>query len=213
MSTNSTVVSPITYKLELKRLVVKEFRNYFRNISISQTMNEINCTLEYPNTAEKYPAVVVGYREKELHNAGLSHLEQDENLAAERWIFTGDVTIKIMALTNLERDYVSDHIVGLYAFGDFLNIPFESDIVSSQFIDLQVVLKHLVPGPEETISGVTWGLTDSRIYTCGYSFPILGAFASDPNYDQLIAKITSTSNMDGLGQVPGINRNVVPPLL
>jgi hypothetical protein len=211
MSTNSNVYSPISYKLEIKRLVVNEFRNYFQNISQSHTMNEIKCTLEYPNSAEKYPAVIVGYKEKTLHNAGLSHVEISENLSTERWVFTGDISVEVMALTNLERDYISDHIIGLFAFGSFLQIPFETDIVASTFIDLQVNLKALIPSGEQTMAGVTWGLTDSRIYSCSYSFPVLGAFTSTPNYDAYIASIQAKSNLIGLNS-NSENTNIVPPL-
>jgi hypothetical protein len=214
MSTNTTsnVFSPINYKLELKRLVVNEFRNYFYNISVSNTINNINCTLEYPNTPEKYPAVIVGYTEKTVHNAGLSHFENDGNLSQERWLFEGDVKVEVRALTNLERDYVSDHIVNLFAFGSFLSVPFENDIFGSSFIDLQVNLKTLAPTGEQTMAGVTWGLTDSRIYSCGYDFKVLGAFISPSGYDQYISQITANSGYTGFGESQS-NTNVVPPLL
>jgi hypothetical protein len=214
MSTNTTsnVFSPINYKLELKRLVVNEFRNYFYNISASNTINNINCTLEYPNTPEKYPAVIVGYTEKTLHNAGLSHLEENENLNQERWLFEGEIKIEIRALTNLERDFVSDHVVNLFAFGSFLSIPFETDIFDSPFVDLQINLKTLTPTGEQTMAGVTWGLTDSRIYSCGYSFKVLGAFISPSGYSQYISQITANSSYAGFGESQN-NTNIVPPLL
>ena len=214
MSTNTTsnVFSPISYKLELKRLVVNEFRNYFYNISVSDTINNVNCTLEYPNTPEKYPAVIVGYTEKTVHNAGLSHLENDGNLSQERWLFEGDVKVEVRALTNLERDYVSDHIVNLFAFGSFLSLPFENDIFGSSFIDLQVNLKTLAPTGEQTMAGVTWGLTDSRIYSCGYDFKVLGAFISPSEYDQYISQITANSGYIGFGKSQS-STNIVPPSL
>ena len=214
MSTNTTsnVFSPISYKLELKRLVVNEFRNYFYNISVSNTINNVNCTLEYPNTPEKYPAVIVGYTEKTVHNAGLSHLENDGNLSQERWLFEGDVKVEVRALTNLERDYVSDHIVNLFAFGSFLSLPFENDIFGSSFIDLQVNLKTLAPTGEQTMAGVTWGLTDSRIYSCGYDFKVLGAFISPSEYDQYISQITANSGYIGFGESQS-STNIVPPSL
>jgi hypothetical protein len=215
MSTNTTsnVFSPINYKLELKRLVVTELRNYFYNISPSETVNNINCTLEYPNTPEKYPAVIVGYTEKSLHNAGLGNMEfTPDGLSLERWLFDGEIKIDIRALTNLERDYVSDHIVGLFSFGLFLQIPFESDVVSSSFIDIQTNLKTLTPIAEQTMSGVTWGLTDSRIYSCGYSFKVLGAFTSMPSYDPYIAQINSAV-LNTTDAIPNPMQNITPPAL
>jgi hypothetical protein len=211
-NTTSNVFSPINYKLELKRLVVNEFRNYFYNISVSQTMNQINCTLEYPNTPEKYPAVIIGYQEKALHNAGLSHLEEDENLSQERWIFEGEMKIDIRALTNLERDFISDHVVALFSFGSFLQIPFENDITASQFIDLQLNVKTLNPIAEQTMAGATWGLTDSRIYSCGYSFKVLGAYISNSSYDQFISNVTTVTE-NSTDNPARYSQNISPPLL
>jgi hypothetical protein len=200
MSTQSasTVIDPINYKIQIKRVIVNEFRNYFQNVSDSVTINKINCALEYPNTAESYPAVIVGYKEKEIHNAGISHLEDFGSLSQERWFFTGDIKIEIMALTNLERDYISDHVVSLYSFGSFRGLTFESDIFGSSSADIQVNLKTLTPIEEQTMSGATWGLTDSRIYTCGYTFPVLGSFISYPLYEQYITGVNTRTTSLGL---------------
>lgn len=212
-STTSNVIPPIGYKLQLKRLIVNEFRNYLYNISVSNTMNQVNCTIEYPNTPEKYPALIVGYREKRVHNAGVGHIEESPNLSTERWTFTGDVTVEIMALTSLERDFISDHVVALYAFGSFLQIPFESDVMADNTIDVQVNTKILTPLGEETRAGVTWGVTDTRIYTCGYTFPIFGAFSSNPIYADYIQKVTTTSTNSNIFNALPSDIEVVPPTL
>lgn len=211
--TTSNVIPPITYKISLKRLVVNELRNYFYNISVSQTMNEINCTLEYPNTPEKYPAVIMGYKEKTVHNAGLGHVEEDENLNMERWLFSGNVTLEVMALTNLERDFISDHLIALFAFGSFLSIPFESGVNSSVYLDVQPNLKVITPVPENTMAGATWVLTDTRIYTVGYSFPLIGSFTSNPSYAEYITKINATTTNTGATDIFPPQTNIVPPTL
>ena len=197
MSTNSIVYSPINYKLELKRLIVNEFLRYFQTLAAgatdpveAATMANIKCTLEYPLTAEGYPAIIVGYKEKTVHNAGISHVEDDGNLSIERWIFEGDVQIEVFALTSLERDYVSDNLVNLFAFGAFLGAVFEPNIdTETAFYDVQANMKVLGTIQEDVMSGAAWGLTDSRIYHCGYTFPILGAFTSNSLYEEYISKL------------------------
>ena len=209
----STVIPPIAYKISLKRLIVTELRNYFYNISVSNTMNEINCTLEYPNTPEKYPAVIVNFKEKTLHNAGLGHIEEDQNISIERWLFAGNVTLEVMALTNLERDFISDHLVGLFSFGNFLAIPFEADVVASVLLDVQPNLKVITPIAERTMAGVTWGVTDSRLYVCGYSFPVQGSFTSNPSYAEYITKVTATTANAVAADIFSPQTNIVPPTL
>ena len=208
--TTSNVIPPITYKIALKRLVVNELRNYFYNISVSQTMNEINCTVEYPNTPEKYPAVVVGYKEKTVHDAGLGHIEEDQNLNMERWLFSGNMTFEIMSLTNLERDFIADHLIALFAFGSFLSIPFEADVTSSVMIDVQPNLKIITPIPENTMAGASWGVTDARIYTVGYSFALIGSFTSNPSYAEYITQINATATNAGATDIFPPQTNIVP---
>lgn len=205
MSTNSVVYSPINYKLELKRLVVNEFRNYFDALSKESTIDfqratlaNVHTIIEYPLTAEGYPALIVGYRERATHNAGISHVEEDSNLTLERWIFEGDLVLEIFALTSLERDYLSDNVVNLLAFGNFLGAVFEQNVdTATSLYDVQANMKYLEPMAEEVMSGAAWGITDTRIYTCGYSFPIIGSFNSHSIYEQYITGINANIS-DGI---------------
>jgi hypothetical protein len=39
------------------------------------------------------------------------------------------------------------------------------------------------------MSGVSWGLTDQRIYTVGYNFGCIGTFDSGPIYQEYVSGI------------------------
>lgn len=190
------VYSPINYKIQIKRVLVDALREYCTE-SISNTMNEVFVTIEYPQVAERYPTIIVGFQERKLASP-IGHYELDQNLAQGRWIFEGDVTLEILALTSLERDYISDHIVNLAAFGKLNGITFEKNVVSNSTVDIQMNLGYLQPtGGETTMSGVSWGLTDGRIYQCGYSFPIIGSFKSRPTYFDFITSVNAGTTLDG----------------
>lgn len=190
------VYSPINYKIQIKRVMVDALRIYC-NTHPSQTVQNTFVTIEYPQAAERYPCIIVGLDETSLQSSGVGHLEINDNLINGRWTFEGRIKFEIMALTSLERDYLSDHIVNLSAFGDLRGASFKEDVVSNNTVDIQINLGLLQPLGETTMSGASWGLTDARIYQCSYTFPVIGTFQSQPSYFDWITKVDSTITADG----------------
>lgn len=199
------VYSPIGYKIQIKRTVVDALRTYMSS-SQSNTVNQTKVTVEYPQSAESYPALIVGYEQSQLYHTGLGHVEYIDGNLHTRWTFEGSVSMEILALTSLERDYISDHITNLAAFRTYIGSTFELDVILNENIDLQMNLGLLQPGPEQVMSGASWGLTDTRFYQCSYSFPVLGTFVSAPLYYDWISRVNTFTGPEGYDDF-----NSVPP--
>lgn len=187
MSTNgrSNVVSPIAYKVNIKRAVVKALRAVFNNIypDPKSVLDNVYVSLEWPDKPEQYPAIIVNYRETTpLRSSGIGHFEHvlgGPNIY-RRWQYEGQVEILICAETALQRDNISDHLVHLLAFGStsyFTNV-FLPALMENRGLDIQIMHDTLVPVGDNVEQGSDWGLGDFRVYTSGYSFSVFGSFTS-----------------------------------
>lgn len=193
--------SPINYKMEIKRAVVRGFQTvfhdtetYFPGYKSSQLLTESHITIEYPQRPEQYPSLIVGFREQELKNAGIGHYETDNNnVVNQRWLYRGTITLEIFALTSMDRDFISDSIVNMLSFGMVEGFLFRNYIENNANVNLQLSLGSLTPIQEQTMSGVSWGLTDQRIYTVGYEFGCMGGFTSTSKYYDLIAGVNASA--------------------
>lgn len=182
----SILKSPINYKMEIKRAVVKSLQNvfhdtqeYFPGYQSSKLLTESHITIEYPQRPEQYPSMIVGLKEQELKSAGIGHYEIiEETIAVQRWLFRADIIIEIFALTSMDRDFISDSLVNMLSFARIEGFPFREYIENNTKVDVQLSVGSLTPLSEQTMSGVSWGLTDQRIYTSGYQFGCMGGFTS-----------------------------------
>ena len=192
--TESILKAPINYKMEIKRAVVKSFQNvfnstedYFPGYKSSELLTNSHITIEYPQKPEQYPSLIIGFKERELKSAGIAHSEIVENTAVvQRWLFQGLISIEVFALTSMDRDFISDSVVNMLSFGRIEGFSFRDYIENNAQVDIQLSVGSLIPTSEQTMSGVSWGLTDQRIYTVGYEFGCLGGFVSTTNnYDYI----------------------------
>lgn len=197
MSNTSILRAPINYKMEVKRSVVTAFQavfnnqeTYFPGYKSSELLTNSHITIEYPQRPEQYPSLIIGFQERSLKSAGISHIDYyDENNIAQKWYFEGLITLEIFALTSMDRDFISDSVVNMLSFGRVMNVPFRKIIESEARVDLQLSIGSLEPIAEQTMSGVSWGLTDQRIYTVGYNFGCLGTFDSGSIYQEYVEGI------------------------
>ena len=81
--------------------------------------------LEYPLAPEHYPGIWVGFSVTELKRSGIAMERMHKNTSNPDWVnwepyrdwfVKGRVTLTIAALSNLERDRISDSIISLLAF-------------------------------------------------------------------------------------------------
>lgn len=206
---DSLLRSPINYKMEVKRSVVRAFQSVFHDTSkyypgykSSELLTKSHITIEYPQRPEQYPTLIIGFQEQELKNAGVGHLDNiSANTIAQKWFFQGLITVEIFALTSMDRDFISDSVVNMLSYGRVMGKPFRALIEGDSLVDLQVSLGSLIPVPEQTMSGVSWGLTDARIYTVGYNFGCIGGFNSESIYNDYVSHVNiDISNVGGAFQ-------------
>ena len=206
---DSLLRSPINYKMEVKRSVVGAFQSVFHNTGTyypgyesSELLTKSHITIEYPQRPEQYPTLIIGFQEQELKNAGIGHLDNfSSNTIAQKWFFQGLITVEIFALTSMDRDFISDSVVNMLSYGRIMGKPFRALIEGNSVVDLQVSLGSLIPVPEQTMSGVSWGLTDARIYTVGYNFGCIGGFNSESIYNDYVSHVNiDISNVGGAFQ-------------
>jgi hypothetical protein len=217
MSPESVLRSPINYKMEVKRAVVKAFQAVFHNeneyypgYKSSELLTKSHITIEYPQRPEQYPSLIVGFQESELKSAGIGHLDTyGDGTVAQKWLFFGKITVEIFALTSMDRDFISDSVVNMLSFGRVMGIPFRRMIEQESRVDLQLSVGSLEPVAEQTMSGASWGLTDQRIYTVGYNFGCMGGFDSGViTYDYLSGIEIDTRYVGG--QFQDVNVSIPP---
>lgn len=180
----SIIASPISYKLNIKRIIVNTLRSVFDTNypDSSGLLRDIFISHEWPDKPEQYPMLLIQYQEKTLRSAGIGHFEHilsGPNIY-KRWLYEGEIQILVLGETSLQRDYLSDHLVHLLAFSttDFNTAIFIPSIEQNLGVDIQVLTDTLRPHGENVENGVDWGLQDKSIYTTGYSLDIVGSFTS-----------------------------------
>jgi hypothetical protein len=197
MSNTSILRAPINYKMEVKRSVVTAFQKVFNNqetyfpgYKSSELLTGSHITIEYPQKPEQYPSLIIGFQERTLKSAGIAHIDYyNDNNIAQKWYFEGTINLEIFSLTSMDRDFISDSVVNMLSFGRVMNVPFRRLIEGEAKVDLQLSIGSLEPVAEQTMSGVSWGLTDQRIYTVGYNFGCIGTFDSGAITQQLVEGI------------------------
>lgn len=193
------VIPPISYKIEVKRAIVQAFRTTFHAADFySELLKKSNITIEYPTTPEQYPAIIVGFKEQQLRSAGIGHaITDNNNLVYTEWVFIGEITLDIMALTSVDRDYISDAVINLLSFGRVEGYSFRQYVEENNSVNMILNVGSILPTGENTMSGASWGLTDTRVYQCGYSFGVFGQFKSDSNYYDLVAQVEGDAFIGG----------------
>jgi hypothetical protein len=186
MSTNvSTIASPIAYKLNLKRGIVNALKYVFTSEYPDDwgLLKNLHISLDWPDKPEQYPCIIVNYQETSpLKSAGIGHFEHvlgGPNIY-KRWMYQGEMQLTILAESSLARDYISDHVVHLLAFGStspYTNV-FVPYLDQNLGLDVQLLRESLTPRGESADRGSDWGLIDNMIYSVGYSFGVVGSFTS-----------------------------------
>jgi hypothetical protein len=180
----SIIKSPISYKTNVKRIVVNALRSVFDADYPDTTgvLKNIFISIDWPDKPEQYPMMLVSFQENKMGSAGIGHFEhiQGGPNIYKRWLYEGTIQILIIAESSLQRDYISDHLVHMLAFGQtdintYLFVPY---IEQNLGVDVQILKDTLQPHGESVEQGVDWGLTDMTLYMTGYTFNVVGSFTS-----------------------------------
>ena len=111
------------YLTLLKSVVVDALQQTFNSTDRNPNFQDLRVSIEYPLDQQSYPSVWVNYDDTDsLQIAGIGHQEfvldatTGETHAVTRWLFSGTVTLTVVALSSLERDGLYDELVRIFAF-------------------------------------------------------------------------------------------------
>lgn len=198
----SIISAPIAYKMNIKRGVVNALRTVFDSDypDAHGKLDNLHVSAEWPDKPEQYPCIIVNYRETTpLTSVGVGHFEfvlEGPNVI-KRWQYQGQVELLVATETSLQRDYISDHLVHLLAFGStsiYTNV-FIPALDTNKGLDIQIMNDTLTPTGENVEPGSSWGLEDFRIYITGYSFSVFGTFTSGIVYNAFVRGVNEATQI------------------
>lgn len=180
----------------VKRAVTAALRNSITKTTLATKNNdsEVTVNLEYPLTEEQYPGIWVQFSVTDLKRAGLAHelWIQDEELnwmPMQEWMFNGRVTLTVVALSNKERDRISDSLITMFAFSRTPDLiirdptkdtkqyrTFLTYLDESPYVSLTVNTDALAFGGQQAQMGLLPWQTDVLVYEDTYMFDLLGQF-------------------------------------
>jgi hypothetical protein len=196
----------------VKRAVMVAVKETLQGTTLdAASSSAIAVEMEYPMIPEHYPGIWVQFSFTEFMNAGLSHElitstivnegQPDEYTNWElirEFQFKGTITLTIMALTNLERDRLSDAVVTMLMFSrppEYVLTDATRDtkqfrglvasLANNPFVSMTLNHDTFTPGGQGMTPGVPW---DPELpgYEDSYSFSILGqsniVFRNDGTY-------------------------------
>lgn len=175
---------------------------------------DIVVDMEYPMEPEQYPGVWVQFSFTEFVNAGVGMEIPFKDPETNKWAvlrefqFKGNVTLTLMALSNLERDRLADTVITMLTFArapeHVITKPNEDtkkfrslidSLANNPFIAMTIDHDTLTPGGQSMTPGVPW---DEELpgYEDNYSFSILGqsniVFRDDGTYTLRAINVVDT---------------------
>lgn len=158
-------------------------------------------------TQADYPGVWVDFNPRgDLQIAGIAHAEyaEDENTGLgrkfTRWIFQGEATFTVVALTNRERDRLFDELVRIIAFGREHpeTSEFRDYIESHEFIAMHPNFDNMGQRGFNASPGTPWGSNDV-IYEGEVALALQGEFYSDLEAAGTLAPLSQIRGYPYLG--------------
>lgn len=208
----------ISYKTFVKESMVEALRPVF-NLHPDELLRPTKVTIEFPNSKNSYPAVVVRFFERKLENVGIGHyeiLEVGQNsFKFEHYYYTGDIEFGVYGLSSYDRDLISDALAQTIAMGDLTAYtrPFKDRFYDKSPQEIPKSEYNFVNLNTDTISGygesqtpAPWQPEDTLVYQTSYRVGVLGEFYSLPpaSSDALgyIENVITYPYLGGLEPVP-----------
>jgi len=187
----------------VKRTVTTALRESITStgLSVDGSNSRVHIDIEYPMEEENYPGIWVQFSVTALTRAGLGHEvwvknDDDEWTPIQEWHFNGRVTLTVVALSNKERDRISDALITMFAFSRTPDIiltnpkkdtkkyrSFLSYLDQSPYVSLTVNTDALGSGGQGAQMGMLPWQQDQLIYEDTYSFDLMGQFNIQFNND------------------------------
>jgi hypothetical protein len=174
------------YRTLLKALVVDALNQTFAEGWMTEDFRDTHVSIEFPLDRAHYPGIWVNYDDTDtVEIAAIDHKEVvvDAYGAHEvtRWIFAGEMSLTMVALSARERDALYDQMVRVFAFGrvEQAQPAFRDLVTENDFIAVNVNWDQLRPHGDAAAPGTPWGTEDEVIYEISLGFDVQGEFVSD----------------------------------
>lgn len=186
-------IHTIKYKTYVKEALVEALREVFADHP-DEILRTTNVNIDFPLTEAEYPAIIIRFYERDIHNAGVGHYEffEDENnpgrwIRYKHYLYNGDIEFAIYGLSSLDRDLLADSIVQTLAMGDlsdytnkFLTRIYSPDATAEPTsVDHAINLNtDQIQGFGETQMLAPWQPEDVMVYQTSYRVGIHGEIYS-----------------------------------
>lgn len=191
----------IKYKTYVKKAMVEAFRGVFSNHK-DALLARTFVTLDYPRSNTELPCVIVRLHERDIRNMGVGHEEhihldgpngEPEGTGIYKFghsLYHAEIEYEILALSSLDRDYISDTIVQTIMMGKlegYTNAFFERiypDERQEKYPDsiwhTITINSDIVTGGGESQAPTPWESEDDLLYKTSYRSEAMGEFYSVP---------------------------------
>lgn len=186
----------IRYRTYIKETMVEALRNVFNNHP-DPLLDNLKVTPELPTDRAQFPAIIVRYFNRSLHNAGVAHHEwmritpdgYEPKLFQKfrHFYYNGDIEFKVLALSSKDRDFLADALVQTIGMAEaetytkaFLDRVYDADQTAEpsslyHFINISTDdFQEL--GDQEQIA--PWMEEDLLVYSATFRIPVFGEFYS-----------------------------------
>lgn len=219
----------VQVKTHLKTALVDALRSTFA-VHPDTLLRDVKVNTEFSFEEVDYPAVVVGYRGRDVTNAGVGHVEWVYNQvdgtaqSHKRRHYHGDVDFTIYALSTLDRDIISDalvEIIGLSEVTNYTNYflariysPVEwlgvTSEVSAEELGTNYNWHHININTDQMYdigdsqTPAPWMPEDVLLYQGGFRLDVFGEIVSLPSdaFYTIIQQVLSYPYTKGVDPIP-----------
>lgn len=204
----------------VKAATVEALRDALSNVSLADSDQAINISLEYPLQAMQYPGIFVQFSITKLNRSGVGHEIQVQDADThewsfiQEWTFMGRITLEILALSSVDRDALGDSVIASLAFArppELLLTKQQQDtkqhrglitaLDENPYVAMTLQLDVIVPGGQQVTQGTPFA-ENMLTYQDSYSFDVVGQFNLKYSHDGMytLARIDPNFYVTGNGQ-------------
>lgn len=178
------------YRRFVVATIIAALRDAFdQGYNRDQQLQDLHIVDKHPFVKTEYPAIVVGFVDRRVSNAGIGHEEwfTDEQGVLRKWHhsrFEGAINLDLYALSTLDRDLLADATIEIIRFGrlDAQLLRFFTEIYGNPNTGVQFLLNQLmlnsdeIDGRGDSSTIAPWQPEDQLVYMTGYTLEAHGGF-------------------------------------
>lgn len=185
-------VHGVRYKTYLKAVLIESLQTIFA-AHPDPLLSDAHVDVDFSFKEAHYPSVIIRFYERDIHNAGVGHVEWFETDISgqfhryKHYLYAGDIEFAVYALSSYDRDLVSDTLVDILAMGELstwsnelLRRLYYTDSTEDPItVDHMVTLNtDQIQGFGETQALAPWGPEDVMVYQTAYRVAVRGEIYS-----------------------------------